>query len=621
MPNYFATYNGRTFVKDDAEILTEVKQNLYKLSVFVIRDIISMYSQVPLSEFAKDFDWDKTSGNNNKPIVADSEKRKLLKQDPPDTTPIEVTTGISIIQDTFFQDATKYAPGRLHNSVIKDLKNKIEARIKQITQEKDGLEKERNDISDNIKTLEEKARNVNIPENGSAVTETPESDEPSDNIESLRSRAETIKSQIKDLESVINTLDKYLYFWYDRNNKKPTTTPNGNCSTNDKNQLVTISIEEWKAIDNLRTDKNDKWSHDNPINSDDSIEAFQEWKPNAMMLAKWAEDIMNCLAVVDKHYSVYSQFDSYFSKNTNKDKFDHHKIEVQRQIENLFSKNSNIILEFNGKLYEKYNENRDFDRLVTDMAENWEVGKKYLTIISHEDMPELNEFFKDCLSGTNKYLDFVEARNQIRSAYKRKNTSEEDLSYFKMLYKLVPDLNVIYWKGTSYTEEEFAKRILHRYIRSSSRNSIDTVLRTFEHNGTDLGINLYEWSENRLLSDVYFKGKGDKRGQKLARDVENAVIALDNSIKGAQNVSFSQRNELRSVIAELYFYMIKKYSFYYSSRWTGKSYEMLRWNTLDDYRSYMENMDNFANSEHSNRLFEELEMSPYFKKWEAYVSC
>ena len=372
-----------------------------------------------------------------------------------------------------------------------------------------------------------------------------------------------------------------------------------------KNLLAKLDDEEKTNLESLRVIRNTGYAHKTEDEVDISL--IGTWEPEAGPLYEWAKAILSYIGVIEKRYRICALFDEYYAAREGKDKFDSCKVYVQRQIKELYVNHSNVVLEFAGELYDKEDDEYNFPRLIENMAVSWDTGIRYLTIVTNDDLPELNVFFKECLSGTRKYVDsYLMDRNELRAAVRKKDKGDADYIYFKLLYHLNPAMDKIYWKGREFTRETFAGQIIYKIIKVKNMFQLDGRLAGFEKYLD--GIDVIRWSEHRLLSEVYFAAHDDVKGAKLARAVEDALIDFA-AAKG------KGRNRIYKILIKasvyLYFYMTGNYVFSY----TGENGRTVHWSSLDDACRYMENDRVFKSYAELSGFVDELYKSDYFKIW------
>jgi hypothetical protein len=318
--------------------------------------------------------------------------------------------------------------------------------------------------------------------------------------------------------------------------------------------------------------------------------------------------------VIEQRYRAYASFDEFYATKEGKDKFDGCKVYVQKQIKELYVNRSSIVFEFAGDLYDKEDDEYNFIKLIENMAVSWDTGIRYLTVVTNEDLPELNVFFKECLSGTNKYVDYyLIDRNALRESCRRKDQDEKDYLYFKLLYHLNPSMEKIYWKDKSFTKREFARQILYKVIKVKNMFQFEGRLKdyvTFIE-----GIDVLKWCENHLLSEYYFAGKDDIKGKTLALDMENAV--MDFYEHGANKGRTPLYRKAIKAAVNLYFYMGESYVFSYT-RSNGQTFH---WYSLEDACSYLENSRRFKSYAEVSGFVDEMYKSDYFKLWRNKVQA
>ena len=305
-----------------------------------------------------------------------------------------------------------------------------------------------------------------------------------------------------------------------------------------KKKLKNQKKDEYDALDTIRDCRNKYYAHDTG-GDEKEIPSLEEWEPDAGDLVHWANLIVKYLAVIENRYDLYSQFDPDYkaalSDNEEVSKeaevlrecmrgFNECRVFVQRLKLGLYANQTGAAFEFGGALYEKNDEEHDFSRLIEQMAKKWSTGMRYFAIVTNDDIPEMNVFFRECLSGTDDYVNlYLPDRNALREAY-RENRPEADYIYFRMLYRLNPKMENFYWKGRYYTPRHFAYQILYPIRSAGSAKQLSDRLTDYENKLK--GVDLQSWCEHRLLSNMYFKSKKDKERSELAQKLENAVGAF-----------------------------------------------------------------------------------------------
>ena len=241
------------------------------------------------------------------------------------------------------------------------------------------------------------------------------------------------------------------------------------------------------------------------------------------------------------------------------------------------------------------------------MAISWDTGIRYLTVVTNEDLPELNVFFKECLSGTKKYVDYyLMDRNALRDACKKRDDKDSDYVYFRLLYHMNPTMEKIYWKGRSFTKREFARQIIYKFIKVKNMFQFDGRLKDYEKYLD--GIDIKKWCENHMLSEIYFVGQDDAYGIKIARDMEDSLLEFCNFTGKGRNQRF--RKAIKASV-QLYFYMGEDYVFSYT-RTNGQT---VHWRSLEDVCKYIESTKRFKSYFELNSFIDELYKSDYFKIW------
>ncbi|WP_026522723.1 hypothetical protein [Butyrivibrio sp. VCB2001] len=367
---------------------------------------------------------------------------------------------------------------------------------------------------------------------------------------------------------------------------------------------------ERSALDGLRILRNDAYGH----RTEDEIDISEigTWEPDPVPLLLWAEHIKYYLQVMDLRYLENALFDPYYKAKEGKDNFDSCKIFVQKQVNSLYVNQSGVSLEFAGELYDRNDPDYNFKALIRGMAVNWDTGIKYLTIVTNDDMPELNEFFKVCLSGTDKYVDsYLVNRNELRNLYRKGDKRNVDSIYFDLLYSLNPELAKIYWKGEAYSESEFARKFLYVMLRCRSPLTLRSKIEQYESEFE--GLDVITWCEKHLLAETYYKTRDNEEGRKLADKVETMVISFMNA-KGQQ--MYSRFKKTIRAVALLYFYMTKKNDYWFGRR----NRKPEKWSSLEDAQRYMEDSNNFRDFTDLCTFIDETSKSEYFKQWKKIMN-
>jgi hypothetical protein len=616
----------KTFIRQmytgDSEIgkmkLQAVKENLYEASTKVVLYSIEMYAKKELG------DWVKTDLLLRLDKLNGSLKRSQYEFEEGQISKLDITNGCAVINDFVRKDALDksrkelQAKMELQRKLIATLDEKSELIAKRIVELQNEPVLENVEVPEDDETREvgdffeeESIRDSNEDLDENLDEEDDENDEEYDETEDdedLKPASE-IDLFIEQI-SAINDFDELEGLDEDVRNQRQAADEMlmslAELTSAGKDLLTQQSNSEKSTLENLRTLRNTGYAHF--VDDDFEISQIGSWEPEAGPLYQWASEILNYLRVIDARYRTYAIFDDYYFTKEWKGKFDSCKVYVQRQIKELYVNRSSVVFEFAGDLYDKEDEVYNFNKLIKNMARSWNTGIRYLTVVTNEDLPELNVFFKECLSGTNKYVDFyLMDRNALRSACKKNDYDMADYIYFKFLYHLNPSMDKIYWKDKSYSQNDFAKSILYKIIRVKNVYQFEARLndcdKYFE------GMDIKKWCEYHLLSEGYFAGKDDQTGVEKAQTMENAIINYCNNSKSRTSML---RKVLRSAV-NLYFHMDTEHVFFYA-RGNGQK---LRWKNLEAARKYMENGQNFKSYNEICSLINELNKSEYFKIWKS----
>ncbi len=577
------------------ERLQIVKENLYEAATKVVLHTIEMYTKQPLGEWAKKELVNKIDTLDKIPVKL-KENREELAQGRIGC--VDITNGIYVLNSFVRKPA------------LKEAQDSIQAKIQILAKQKELLEDKQFVIRNRIKELMNPSYEVTYP---SVTTGNDMDDEDSfseltefdsfkqsiadtEDIESLKQTDENLDEKIKGVAKSIKDLE--------------------NLQSGRRNLLKEQDDLELVTLDGLRRERNSKYGHD--TNDDDEVTLVGKWKPDAGPLYEWASNILKYVKAIELRYQMYAAFDDFYAQKEFKEKFDACKVYVQKQISELYVNHSSTVLEFAGDLYAKGDEERGFDSLIEAMAQNWNTGIRYLTVVTNDDMPEFNTFFKDCLSGTSLYVDsYLVDRNEIRAAYRKKGDNDADYLYFRLLYHLNPSMRNIYWKNKIYdcSEKKFEDFVLYKALKAKNmfafKNRFENPEQYFD------GIDLKKWCEYHLLSEAYYSDS-DVRGRKLAQVAENAVIAFfeGKTIDG----SFSENLYKKAIyaLANLYFYMSGKNVFSYTRE--NRAKETLHWYSLDDVKAYLENSNNFDSFKDLYHFETEIFNSPFYNAWIRQVS-
>lgn len=216
-----------------------------------------------------------------------------------------------------------------------------------------------------------------------------------------------------------------------------------------------------------------------------------------------------------------------------------------RIVEESSSKSfGNSSYKFDGKNYDDVNE------LVPALAVNWSEGKKHLT------RKFLSGFF------TNRDNDLanrcIDAEEEIQSG------KDSDVAFWKLLYKLVPDIKEFFWKNKRYSslqsfgqemltklrqsdmsdknlwDEIFANQLLSQYLEfhSQPKEAVDAV-KSLETTNTDRRDGLISYYHAAYLltgkKELQVEDKKFYTAEELA---EHMNSLLDGSTEAFENFSY-----------------------------------------------------------------------------------
>lgn len=598
--------------------LQSVKENLYEATTKAVLYSIEMYTKMSLQE------WVQTGLLLKLDKVNNDLKREKEELEQGHIGMLDITNGCSVINDFVRKDALALSRSELQakielqKSKVAELEEKEAIlNIRKIELETEAAEDE-GFPEDSL----EEANDFFDEDDGGDYYNTPgepeedyedgfdeedddeEEDEESEPTPLSEVELFTIRiSLIKDLEEIANISEELK----DEKAAIEALIKELNSLTRNGKDILTHQFNaEKESLENLRTLRNIEFAHKNEDRQE--ISYIGSWEPEAGPLYQWASEILKYIKIIESRYRAYAWFDDFYASKDGKDKFDGCKVYVQKQIKELYVNRSSIVFEFAGELYDKEDEEFNFKKLIENMAISWDTGIRYLTVVTNEDLPELNVFFKECLSGTNKYVDFyLLDRNALRESCRKKDSKDVDYLYFKLLYHMNPSMEKIYWRDRAYTKKEFARQVLYKVIKVKNMFQFDARLKNFEK-FID-GIDVRKWCEQHLLSEVYFAGIDDKEGRDLAREMENAIIEFccHSENKGRTPL---YRSAIKTSV-QLYFYMGKDYVFSY----TRSNGQTLHWRSLVDACKYIENTHKFKSYAELSGFVDEMYKSDYFKIW------
>lgn len=619
------TTEKKTFTRQmytsDSEVgkmkLQSVKENLYEATTKAVLYSIEMYTKMSLQEWVQTGLLLKLDKANN------DLKREKEELEQGHIGMFDITNGCSVINDFVRKDALALSRNELQakmeiqKSKVAELEEKeaiLDSRKVELetgaTEDEEFQEDNFEEVNDffvedndgDYNTSEEYSEDdFDEEDDGEEEDDEDEESEPTppSEVELFTIRISSIKDleeianiseELKDEKAAIEALIKEL----------------NSLTRNGKDTLTHQFDAEKESLENLRTLRNTVFAHKSEDQQEISL--IGSWEPEAGPLYQWASEILKYIKIIESRYKAYAWFDDFYASKEGKDKFDGCKVYVQKQIKELYVNRSSIVFEFAGELYDKEDEEFNFKKLIENMAISWDTGIRYLTVVTNEDLPELNVFFKECLSGTNKYVNFyLLDRNALRDSCKKKDSKDVDYLYFKLLYHLNPSMEKIYWRDRAYTKKEFARQVLYKFIKAKNMFQFDARLKDFEKYID--GIDVRKWSEQHLLSEVYFAGIEDSEGQALALEMENAITEF---CRHSENKGCTQlyRRAIKASV-QLYFYMGEDYVFSY----TRSNGQTLHWRSLEDACKYIENTCKFKSYAELSRFVDEMYKSDYFKIW------
>lgn len=622
------TQNKKIFMRqmyaNDSEVgrmkLQSVKENLYEATTKIVWYSIEMYTKKDLSEWVRT-DLIRKLDNANNDL-----KRSQDELEHGHISVIDITNGCSVLNDFLRKDTLTQSRILLSQKIEQQERKsqEIDEKLQLLQKRKVELESEIyedesadnqgeiNDLfnedysnSDNFDNSEDESDTDNdfdeeiyISETDDLDDEEEKNDSQSSEMELFRIKINACKSQ-EDLDVLGDEITE------DKKAIDVMLSALRDLTKAKKNLLTKLDEEEKTNLDSLRMIRNTGYAH--KTEDDVDISQIGTWEPEAGPLYEWARTILNYIKTIDMRYHYYGLFDEYYAVKEGKDKFDGCKVYVQRQIKELYVNHSNVVLEFAGNLYDKEDDEFNFQRLIENMAISWDTGIRYLTVVKNEDLPELNVFFKECLSGTKKYVDcYLMDRNALRDVCKKKDNKDSDYVYFRLLYRLNPTMEKIYWKDRAFTQREFARQIIYKFIKVKNMFQLDGRLDNYEKYLN--GIDVKKWCEYHMLSEIYFVGQDDAYGAKLAKNMEDGLLEFCNFKGKGRNQKF--RKVIKFAV-QLYFHMGKDYVFSYT-RTNGRT---VHWRSLEDVCRYIENTRNFTSYFELSNFIDELYKSDYFKIW------
>ena len=622
------TTEKKTFTRQmytaDSEVgkmkLQSVKENLYEATTKAVLYSIEMYTKMSLQEWVQTGLLRKLDKANN------DLKREKEELEQGHIGMFDITNGCSVINDFVRKDALFLSRNELQAKIElqKSKVAELEEKAAIIEKRKCEIEAAQNDDEE---LFEDKYEEVNdfFDEGNDADYNSPEEldeddseeyyddfddeeveDDSEESEQGPPSEVEifTIRiSTIKNLEEIANISEELKE---EKIAIEALIKELNSLTRNGRDTLTHQFDSEREALENLRTLRNTVFAHKSEDQQEISL--IGSWEPEAGPLYQWASEILKYIKIIEARYKSYAWFDDFYASREGKDKFDGCKVYVQKQIKELYVNRSSVVFEFAGELYDKEDEEFNFKKLIENMAISWDTGIRYLTVVTNEDLPELNMFFKECLSGTNKYVDcYLLDRNALRDSCKKKESKDADYLYFKLLYHLNPTMEKIYWRDRAYTKKDYARQVLYKFIKVKNMFQFDARLKDFEKYID--GIDIRKWCEHHLLSEIYFAGRDDLTGQTLALEMENAIIEFCRYSDNRGRMQLYRRTIKASV--QLYFYMGEDYVFSY----TRSNGQTLHWRSLDDACKYIENTRRFRSYAELSGFVDEMYKSDYFRIW------
>lgn len=614
--------------------LQSVKENLYEATTKAVLYSIEMYTKMSLQEWVQTGLIEKLDKANN------NLKREREELEQGHIGVFDITNGCSVINDFVRKDALEISRNELQ-AKIKFQKTKVlelEEKERLLEQRKSEIENGLDDEKTTENGFEEvneffdedEDRTYNISDEAEEDRDFDE-DFDDDYIENDEDEESNITppteielfeiriSAIKSLEEIANLLENLK----GERTAVEVLIKDLNALTRDGKDILTHQFDnEKESLENLRTLRNTVFAHKNEDQQEISL--IGSWEPEAGPLYQWAAEILKYIKIIESRYKAYAWFDDFYASKEGKDKFDGCKVYVQKQIKELYVNKSSISFEFAGDLYtkegERYNDEDediyDFKKLIENMAISWDTGIRYLTVVTNEDLPELNVFFKECLSGTNKYVDYyLLDRNTLRESYRKGDSKTVDYVYFRFLYHLNPTMEKIYWRDRVYTKKEFARQVIYKFIKVKNMFQFNSRLKEYEKYID--GIDIRKWCENHLLSEVFFAGNDDPEGMQLAVEMENTIAEFckyADCSKRLQGCNMYYRKAIKASV-ELYFYMGKDYVFSY----TRNNGQTLHWRSLEDACKYIEDTREFKSYAELSGFVDEMYKSDYFKVWRSQI--
>lgn len=372
-----------------------------------------------------------------------------------------------------------------------------------------------------------------------------------------------------------------------------------------KNKLDRQNEDERRCQDRLRNSRNKAFAHCIVVEKD--ISKVGSWVLQNKALYTWASDIIEYLQVINRRYVIYEKFDESYNlvngTNRVKNEFDACRTFIEQQIATLDQfGDSNIALEFSDNLCdEEQIENRkkqieDGKKQIQDWAAKWD-RISYLATGDSENVKNTLRQYSEIDAGPYLF--------DLQEAFGEESKENADYAYFILLYHLNPTMEKIYWRGKSYSKEEFAEQVILKIITSRKERGLIDNLYTYI---SQQGIELIKWSNKHLLS-VYFHCIGDETGKRMAEEMEEAILAFHDAVEFADNEEF---HEVIRTAAQLYFHMYKCEFVYTRTKYKGGK---LSWKSWEEACECIKTDESFKSYADICEIVDYLCGSYYFKLW------
>lgn len=398
----------RQMYTTDSEVgkmkLQSIKENLYEATTKAVLYSIEMYTKMSLREWIQTgllLKLDKANSNL---------KRQKEELEQGHIGMFDITNGCSVLNDFVRKDALSISRIELQEK----LKSQT-LKISELEEKESVLERRKTEIEQKIEReevfegedLEEGGDffNINSEEDNDLIfgfeselekeyiNEYEDEEEENDERENENNSPSEVEafamsiSHISDLEEIANIAEEIK----DEKVTVQERIDNLNKLTGRDGKLTRQHDEERERLEKLRILRNSEFAHKNE--DEQEISEIGSWEPDAGPLYEWAKNILNYIKIIESRYLIYALFDEFYASKEYKDKFDSCKVYVQKQIKELYVNQSNIVFEFAGDLYDKEDDEFNFKKLIENMAISWDTGIRYLTVVTNEDLPELNIFF------------------------------------------------------------------------------------------------------------------------------------------------------------------------------------------------------------------------------------